>query len=131
MFMTYNGLEDWTKGREFERTLLGAMMTYSPIPEVNKPNTLFENPSTTPLQEHDITEKNTWVVGAMSVVKYPVPDSAFEVNSLHFKPILSELLMVNPYFIRFHSNLGVYLGLFLLRCKFKIITYIDFVCRYT
>ena len=74
MFMTYNGLEDWTKGREYERTLLGAMMTYSPIPEVNKPNTLFENPSTTPLQEHDITEKNTWVVGAMSVLKYPVPD---------------------------------------------------------
>ncbi|XP_052772600.1 ubiquitin conjugation factor E4 A-like isoform X2 [Mya arenaria] len=61
MFMAYNTPTDWTRGRDFEKTLLGAMLSYSPIPEQGKPNTFFENPSTTPKQEHDIAEKNIWL----------------------------------------------------------------------
>ncbi|KAH3871035.1 ubiquitin conjugation factor E4 A-like [Dreissena polymorpha] len=61
MFLTYNSPNDWEKGSDFEQTLLGAMLSLSPIPELHKPNDLFENPSSATKQDHDIAEKNLWM----------------------------------------------------------------------
>lgn len=61
-FMEYNAPADWSKGRDYEKTLMGSMLSLSPIPEPHKSTELFSNPSTTPKQEHDITEKNIWQV---------------------------------------------------------------------
>ncbi|XP_053392708.1 ubiquitin conjugation factor E4 A-like isoform X2 [Mercenaria mercenaria] len=59
-FMEYTTPEKSTKGKDFEFTLLGSILGLSCIPENNKPIDLFNNPSSTSKQEHDITEKNTW-----------------------------------------------------------------------
>lgn len=62
MFMKYNAPADWSKGRDFEKTLIGLILSLSSIVEPHKNSDLFVNPSTTSKQDHDITEKNIWQV---------------------------------------------------------------------
>ena len=61
-FIEYNAPSDWSKGRDYEKTLIGSILGLSPILEPQKTSDLFTNPSTTSKQEHDITEKNIWQV---------------------------------------------------------------------
>ena len=59
--MEYNSPKDWKTGKEFERTLLGSLLSLSCVPEMDgRPSQFFSNPSSTSKQEHDIAEKNIW-----------------------------------------------------------------------
>jgi hypothetical protein len=60
--MMYNTPQKAEKGKDWEYTLLGSILGLSCIPEGHKPTDLFTNPSSTPKQEHDITEVNLWQV---------------------------------------------------------------------
>jgi hypothetical protein len=60
--MEYTTPEKTSKGKDFEFSLLGSILGLSCIPDHNKVIDLFNNPSTTSKQEHDITERNTWQV---------------------------------------------------------------------
>ncbi|XP_046576120.1 LOW QUALITY PROTEIN: ubiquitin conjugation factor E4 A-like [Haliotis rubra] len=60
-FMTYNAPWDWKNGKAFEMTLIGAALSLSCIPKNETgPYEFFNNPSSAPKQEHDITEANIW-----------------------------------------------------------------------
>ncbi|XP_053392702.1 ubiquitin conjugation factor E4 A-like [Mercenaria mercenaria] len=59
-FMEYTTPEKITKEKDFEFTLLGSVLGLSCIPEINKPIDLFNNPSSTSKQGHDITERDIW-----------------------------------------------------------------------
>ena len=60
--MEYNAPKEWKTGKEYERTLLGSILSLSCVSEMDGHSQFFTNPSSTSKQEHDIAERNIWQV---------------------------------------------------------------------
>lgn len=60
-FIEHSSPPDWTVAKSYEKTLIGCILSFSCIPASDiGPYDFFNNPSSSPRSEHDITEANIW-----------------------------------------------------------------------